>query len=149
LILAIGAALFVRTLTSLLAKGPGSDTSRLISFGIDPVQNGYSPAEAARLIHRIHATLRALRTTPAAGTAFNQLLTGGTCNDHLSIQTELRIATDREVRLHAVSPGFFSTLGLRIISGREFVERDARPVREGGQDVAIVNESFVQRYLNG
>ena len=43
LILVIGAALFIRTLSGLLAKGPGFDTSSLISFGIDPAQNGYSP----------------------------------------------------------------------------------------------------------
>ena len=41
LILVIGAALFVRTLTGLMAKGPGFATSSLISFGIDPRRNGY------------------------------------------------------------------------------------------------------------
>jgi hypothetical protein len=40
LILLIGAALFLRTLTSLLAKGPGFDTSSLLSFAIAPTQNG-------------------------------------------------------------------------------------------------------------
>src|SRR5262249_32383627 len=54
LLLVIGAALFVRTLTALMAKGPGFDTSSLISFGIDPGRNGYSPAEADRLVRRIH-----------------------------------------------------------------------------------------------
>ena len=46
LILVVGAALFVRTLTSLMAKGPGFDTSSLISFGIDPLRHGYSASEA-------------------------------------------------------------------------------------------------------
>ena len=41
LILVIAAALFARTLTGLLAKGPGFVTSSLISFGIDPINNGY------------------------------------------------------------------------------------------------------------
>src|SRR5207253_912740 len=59
LVLVIGAALFVRTLSALLAKGPGFDTSSLISFGIDPVQNGYSPAEANKLVSRIHDQIRA------------------------------------------------------------------------------------------
>jgi len=60
LILVIGAALFVRTLTALIAKGPGFDISSLVSFGIDPVRNGYSPAEAARLI-RVFTTKSELR----------------------------------------------------------------------------------------
>src|SRR5690242_12308160 len=44
LILLIGAVLFVRTLTGLLAKGPGFDTSSLVSFNLDPRRNGYTPA---------------------------------------------------------------------------------------------------------
>src|SRR5215471_7207866 len=43
-ILVVGAALFVRTLTALMAKGPGFDTSNLITFGVDAVRNGYSQA---------------------------------------------------------------------------------------------------------
>src|SRR5262249_21232901 len=66
LILVIGAALFVRTLAGLMTKGPGFDTSSLISFGIDPVRNGYAPSEAAGLIRRIHDEIRASRTTQAS-----------------------------------------------------------------------------------
>src|SRR5262249_5393359 len=46
LILVIGAALFVRTLTGLLAKGPGFETSGILSFAIAPVPKCYSPAAA-------------------------------------------------------------------------------------------------------
>ena len=67
LILVIGAALFVRTLTGLMAKGPGFDTSSLISFGIDPLRNGYSPSEAARLVRRIHDEIRASTEHPGIG----------------------------------------------------------------------------------
>src|SRR5262249_38113149 len=41
LILVVAAGLFVRTLSGLLAKGPGFPTSSLISFGIKPSLNGY------------------------------------------------------------------------------------------------------------
>ena len=58
LILVIAAGLFVRTLSGLLAKGPGFDTSSLISFGIKPALNGYSGAEESRLIRRISEGLR-------------------------------------------------------------------------------------------
>ncbi len=149
LILVIGAALFVRTLTALIAKGPGFDISSLVSFGIDPVRNGYSPAEAARLIHRIHDEIRASRSTQSTAIAGVQLLTGGSWNNPMTIQTDQRITTDREVHLNAVSPEFFTTLGARIVAGRDFDERDSLPVSEGGQRVAIVNEAFVKRYFNG
>src|SRR5438552_10214994 len=52
LILVVAAGLFVRTLSGLLVKGPGFDTSSLISFGIKPDLIGYSGAEESRLIRR-------------------------------------------------------------------------------------------------
>ena len=60
----------------------------------------------------------------------------------MTIQADQRIITDRVVHLNAVSPGFFATLGTRIVAGRDFDERDSLPVNEGGQRVAIVNEAL-------
>src|SRR5260370_20418079 len=78
-----------------------------------------------------------------------QLLTGGSMMDPMTIQTNERITTDRDVNLNAVSPGFFATLGVRVIAGRDFDERDSRPAGETGLRSAIVNESFAKRYLAG
>jgi predicted permease len=147
LILVIGAALFVRTLSGLLAKGPGFVTSSLISFGIDPIKNGYTAQESNRLIRGIRDELRASKSTQTAAIARIQLLTGGTWNNPLTIQAGQRTVTDREVHLNAITPGFFTTLGARIVAGRDFDEHDSRPVSEGGQRLAIVNEAFVKRYM--
>src|SRR5262249_25029059 len=149
LILVIGAALFVRTLAELMAKGPGFDTSSLISFGIHPLRNGYSPSDATRLVRRIHDEIRASRSTQASAVSRIQLLTGGSWNNLMTIQANERIITDREVHVNAVSSGFFATLGTRIVAGRNFDERDSLAVSEGGPRVAIVNEAFVKRYLGG
>jgi predicted permease len=149
LVLVIGAALLVRTLTGLLAKGPGFDTSSLISFGIDPLRNGYSPADASRLVNRIHDEIRASKSIQASAVARFQLLAGGSWNDPMTIQTNQRITTDRDVHLNAVSPEFFATLGARIIAGRNFDEHDTLSVSEGGRRTAIINEAFARRYLGG
>src|SRR6059036_2521412 len=58
LILLVAAGLFIQTLHGLLAKGPGFETSSLISFGIKPPLNGYSRSEANQLIRRITEELR-------------------------------------------------------------------------------------------
>jgi predicted permease len=149
LILVIGAALFIRTLTGLMAKGPGFDTSSLVSFGIDPLRNGYSSSEASQLVRRIHDEIRASTSTRASAVARNQLLSGGSWNNFMTVQTDQRITTVRVVHLNAVTPGFFATLGTRIVAGRDFVERDALPRNKGGQRVAIVNEEFAKRYFGG
>lgn len=149
LILVIGAVLFVRTLNGLMAKGPGFATSSLISFGIDPVRNGYSPSDASQLVRRIHDGIRDAASTETAAVARFQLLTGGSWNNPMTIQSHARITTDRDVNLNAISPGFFATLGTRIVVGRDFDERDARAAGEGGQRSAIVNEAFANRYFEG
>ena len=148
LILVIGAALFVRTLTGLLAKGPGFQTSGILSFAIAPAQSGYSRVDAARLIRRLHDEFGALpiaRNSAAVRWAF---LTGGSWNNDLTIQTDRRIVTEN-VNLNGVTPRFFSTLGIRILAGRDFDARDSRPPGETGLRSAIVNEAFVRRYLAG
>jgi len=150
LVLVVGAVLFARTLTGLLARGPGFDTS-LISFGVDPRRSGYPPSDASRLVQRIYDQVRDAPTTSAATIARYPLLTGGSWNNQLTIQADRRITTerDREVNLNAVTPGFFSTLGARIVAGRDFDERDARREAAAGPRVAIVNDAFVARYLGG
>jgi hypothetical protein len=149
LILVSGGALFVRTLTELMAKGPGFATYSLVSFGLNPNRNGYSRTETSQLIRRIHDELRTSPGTQSSGVARFPLLTGGSWNDAMTIQTNERIATDRDVHLNAVSPGFFATLGVRVIAGRDFDERDSRPAGEAGLRSAIVNQAFVKRYLAG
>jgi len=158
LILVVAAGLFVRTLSGLLAKGPGFDTSSLVSFGIKPALSGYSPAEASQLIRRISEGLRSSSSTQASSIALVQLLLGGAWNNSLTIQSDERFTTDREVQMNAVTPGFFDTLGTRIVAGRDFNEHDALdvalvnqslPVSKNGQRVVIVNEAFVKRYFGG
>jgi predicted permease len=158
LILVVAAGLFIRTLSGLLGKGPGFDTSGLISFGIKPALNGYSGAEANRLIRRISEGIRSSPSTQTSAIARVQLLLGGAWNNSLTIQGRERFTTDREVQFNAVTPGFFATLGARIIAGRDFNEHDSLnaiaphqslPVSESGQRVIIVNEAFAKRYFRG
>ena len=149
LILVAGGALFVRSLTGLMAKGPGFETSSLVSFGLDPRRNGYSRKETDQLIRRIHDDLHTSPGMQSSAVAVAQLLTGGSWSNPMTIQTNERSTTDRSVRLNAVSPGFFATLGIRLIAGRDFDERDSRPLGEAGYRSAIVNQSFAKRYLAG
>jgi len=67
-----------------------------------------------------------------------------------TIQAGRRIVTDSDVNENAVSPGFFATLGVGIVAGRNFDDRDVRPAGETGRRrSAIANQAFVRRYLPG
>jgi predicted permease len=52
---------------------------------------------------------------------------------------------DMQIDATVVGPQYFTNLGVPIVQGRDFSSRD----REGAPCVAIVNEAFVRRYLNG
>jgi predicted permease len=150
LILLVGAALFLRTFTGLLAKGPGFDTSSLLSFAIAPTQNGYSGADASRLVRHLDEQVRALPAARSSATARFAVLTGGHVSNKVTIQSDRRFVTDGpSINFNAVSPGFFATLGVRILAGRDFDQNDSRPVGEIGPRSAIVNQAFVKRYLAG
>src|SRR5262249_28675832 len=49
------------------------------------------------------------------------------------------------LQMRSVAPGFFETLGIRLVSGRTFTETD----RKGAPSVAIINESLARRYFPG
>ncbi len=154
-ILLVGAGLFVRTLASLRAKGPGFSTSNDITFRVDPSGSGYSPAQAASLIRNVLTTVRSLPEVESAGLSVASLLSGGSWNQQLTIQAGRRTLTEGTVHCNAITPGFFETLGVRLLAGRNFNERDAHAVisasrvGEGppGFRSAIVNESFARRYF--
>jgi predicted permease len=149
LILIVGAALFMRSLSSLLAKGPGFETSNLVSFSLDPEKNDYSQDQARQLIRRVYAELRAAPVTQNSAVARVLLLTGGSWNNPVTIQTDHRFTTERDIDMNAVSPGFFATMGIPLLTGRGFDEHDSRPIGETGRRSVIVNQAFVHHYLAG
>ena len=148
-LLLIGAALFLRTLTGLVAKGPGFDTASLLSFAIAPLENGYSRVDASRLVRRLDEQVRALPAARSSAVARFAVLTGGHWSNKVTMQTDRRIVTDGAINFNAVSPGFFATLGVRLLAGRDFDRSDSRPAGEIGPRCAIVNQAFVKRYLAG
>jgi predicted permease len=155
LILLIGAGLFVRTLASLRAKGPGFSTTNQITFRIDPSGSGYSEEKAAALIRTLLTTIRNLPEVDSVGLSIASLLSGGSWNQQLTIEAGRRILTEGTVHCNGITPGFLETLGVPLLAGRNFNDHDARDrigvSRPGegppGFRSAIVNESFARRYF--
>lgn len=149
LTLVIGAALFARTLDALMTKGPGFDTTSLVSFDIQTAENGYSPIDGNRMIRRLDELVSESPITRTSAVARFPLLTGGSWSDPMTILANNRFATQDDVNLNAVTPGFFQTMGINILAGRNFDNRDVRAPGDPGYRSAIVNEAFVKRYLGG
>ena len=147
LILLICAGLFLQTVARLHEKGPGFERDRLVMFQIDAAKNGYREAAGARLVLQL---LEAVRNTPgveSAAIAGHTLLAGGSWNTMMTIDAGERRTTDRLVHCSPVSPRFFSTLGVRLIAGRDFDERGASAPEAPRYRSAVVNASFARRYF--
>jgi ABC-type antimicrobial peptide transport system permease subunit len=134
LMLLVGAGLFLRSLQNLLAIDAGFDAARLLSFSVDLV--------------------RATPGVTGTGFASHALLEGGSWNSAITIDGRA-YDPNRVVVTHnnLISPGYFDAMGIRILAGREFDTRDERTIPSGTEApqprVAIVNEQFVQEYLQG
>lgn len=144
LLLLIGAGLFARSLYNLMQTQPGFETRRMLTFSVDPSLSGYSDERTRQLYRQIQDALAAIPGARAVAAAENPMLS----NDNWSSTTlaEGYAAKEGEnlnPNVNAVLPGFFSTMDIPLIAGREFTDRDVL----GAPKVAIVNESFVKYYF--
>jgi predicted permease len=147
LVLLIGAGLFVRTLSNLRARGPGFATTNLLTFRANPSRNGYDTPKARRVMNEILGRLRSLPEVQSAGISTAGLLGPGSWNTRVTIDAGRRVATEDPVHCNAVSPGFFESLGVGILSGRAFEDRDARDDDKRAFRSVVVNERFARRYF--
>jgi putative ABC transport system permease protein len=151
LLLLIGAGLFVRTLDNLLKVDVGFRPQSLISFTVDPSMNGYAGDRTKVFVNTL---LERLRTTPgvaAVGTATIRLLEGNQWNTMFTVEGYQPKGDEGPVWCNSITPGYFAAMGLPILMGRDFTERDARtgPIAPNAEHfrVAIVNESFARKYF--
>jgi len=140
----VGAGLFVRTLHNLKSMDVGIQTDHLVTFGIHPALAGYPPEQARDLDARVLQTLAGLPgVRSVAGTTDRELAeTNHRNNITLAGYTE-KENEDMDVESPRVSPGYFSTMGMVLLAGREFTDQD----RLATHKVAVVNESFARHYF--
>ena len=146
LILLIGAGLFAQTLAHLRAKDLGFASSQLAMFGVDPRPLGYSDSSAVQIVRDLVRRMEQVPGVERAAVANASLLTGSGFRRALTIGGAERVVTAGAIPGLRVSPGFFATVGTRLIAGRDFDERDV-PKPGATYRSMIVNESFARHYF--
>jgi predicted permease len=144
LLLLVGAGLFARSVSNLMRVDPGFRSSNVLTFAIDPTSAGYPGARATALYRELQQRLEALPGVEAAGAANPGPLTHSGRGGNITVEG-YQAKGDEEVGAsqHAVSAGYFRALGVPVVAGREFADRDLA----GSQKLAVVNEAFVKRYF--
>ena len=153
-LLLIGAGLFIRSLRNLRTLDLGLKTENLIAFNLAPTLNGYTPLRAKQFDKQLLDRVSGL--PGVTGMAFAQmgLLEGNEWDSSISVEGyEARPGEALNPYCNAVSPNYFRTLGIPLIAGRDFDDRDARfepgdpKAQLPSYTKAIVNESYAKHYF--
>jgi predicted permease len=144
LLLLIGAGLFIRSLGNLRLIDPGFKTGNLIQFNLNPRPAGLDPKRTHLFYEQLEARLNALPGISGAGMANQGLLTGNEWDSSITIQGYVaKPGEDLDPHFNQVTPGYFQTVGIHLLTGRTFTAADAANSRL----VAVVNESLAKRYF--
>jgi putative ABC transport system permease protein len=146
MLLLAGATLFVRTLWNLRSIDLGLRTENVISFSIAPPLNGYDPQRGVALIDQLRARVAGVPGVRAVATADVAALTGDDEGSNITPEGGVQLPEElQDVNYIQVSSDYFSTLGIPLISGREFRESDGAT----SPKVAVASESMVKRFFPG
>jgi len=143
LVLLVGAGLFLRSLGTLWSQDTGYDRRNVLMFSLDASLTGKKGAEAStryqRLLEELHAQPGVLSASasvvrPVDDDAY-----------YVGSFTKPGEWADRRVRVahNLVAPGYFATLGIPLLTGRDFDRRD----ESGGLKSVIVSETLARRHF--
>jgi predicted permease len=137
------AGLFIRSLTNIRAIETGLRPDSLVLAAFNPQRNGYAQTERDDLNRRLLERVRALGAVQSASLSSITPLSGANLSrEFLPEGYEANNGESRELWMNGVTPGYFKTMGIRLLAGRDFDERD----RAGAQPVAVVNEALAKRF---
>jgi predicted permease len=144
LLLLVGAGLFLRTLLNLQNLDLGYAREKLLLIRVDALSAGYSGERLPILFTQL---LQNFRNTPGvrgATYSSNGLFSGSESGDQVLVEGYTAHGkNDRGARFDRIGPGYFSTVGIPMLMGREVGEQD----RRGTLQVCVINDAFAKRFF--
>lgn len=143
LTLLIGAGLFVRSLRNLAAADLGLAREGLLLMTVDPGSAKSVPEQQA-FWNQLTARLAALPGVRSVSVAGDAVFGMGGWNEKIWVRQPDGSEHDAQVADNVVGPGFFETVGIPLLAGREFGGQD----EENSPRVAVVNRAFARTFFN-
>ena len=143
-VLLVGALLFVRSLHKLLTLDAGFQESGVLVTEVNFSTLNYPPQRWNEVQSEILDHIRALPGVEQSAATFIVPISGDRWNDRFRF-IGASPADMLRSNFNGVSPGYFLTLGTPLLEGRDFNEHDTL----NSPKVAIVNQSFIKKFLNG
>ncbi len=146
-ILLLGAALLLQSLRKIRAASPGFSTTSVVQTGVSLVAAGYDAPRAKSFQDDLIDRVRAMPGVESAAFARTSPLSYGSyTSTPIAVDGyEVPVEDQPTVEYNQVGPGYFATLGIPLLSGREFTSND----NENAPLVAIVNRTMAARFWRG
>jgi predicted permease len=159
LLLLIGAGLFLRSLKNLSNLGPGFPAERLVAFNIDPSLNGYTPQRLNGFYQQLTDSLGTIPGVKSVSVASMRIMEDNEWDSGMTAEGYAPTKPDDhpQAYMNQIGPGYFATLGVPIIAGRDFRLTDNRVVKRANATddfdttptTIIINEKLAQRFFAG
>jgi predicted permease len=144
-LLLVGAGLFTRTLWQASHVQLGFDPDHTVAASTDPIRQGYDKTAAAGLLAPLLESLRAQPGVQSAALGSSLPLQGGMGTVVAPEGHQPASGEADWVQVIMASPGYFTTVGVPMLSGRDFTSSDAANF----PGVAIINETMAREYWPG
>jgi len=145
-VLLMGAGLFVRSLANLRNLDPGFRQDNILTMRLEPSETSLAGDRGPRLWEEILD--RAARVPGVRSASLCQItpISGRYRGIGISVPGFVpRSAFDTDIGINHVSPAYFETLGIPVVAGRGFTERDG----PGAPQVVLLNETAARFYFGG
>jgi predicted permease len=144
--LLIAAGLFIKSLTNITRVDLGLRTDNVVTFRTSPVLSGYDQPRVRTFFDRAEQEMAAIPGVTGVALSRVPLLAGSNSGNDVNVEGfPSGPDIDTNSRMNEINAGYFRTLGIPLIAGREFTIADTT----GAARVAIVNEAFAQKFKLG
>ena len=158
LLLLAGAGLFIRSLQNLRDVDLGIETVNVLAFRVDPAGSGFTPEQTKQFFRRLLERIQGEPGVRRASIANMPLLTGDEWDSSFTVEGHAAAPGENmQQYMNMVGPDYFETIGIPLLAGRAFTDRDEVPMPQPDPDdpgapdlpfqVAIVNEKFATHYF--
>jgi len=146
LVLLAGAALMMRSFRSVIGVDPGFDSRNVLTLSAPLPQATYKDQQQQlQFYDRALAKIQALRNVQSAAGTFRVPITGFATSIFTVQGKPVPTGQEPVADYRTISSDYFRAMGIRLIQGREFTERD----KLDAPDDVIVNEELAHRYWPG
>ncbi|HZU21979.1 MAG TPA: ABC transporter permease, partial [Terriglobales bacterium] len=145
MVLTAGAGLMIRTLWTLEHRDPGFRSDHLATLRFDVPAQGYSNEARHLLPEQLAERMQGVPGVESAAASTADLLVWPGINRGFEVEGHEPYTNQFSVYFQDVTPGFFRTMGIALVRGRDFTPAD----NSNWPLVMIVSQAFARRYFPG